>query len=205
MPAVFETPDSPRHPAGETRIRGFAGKGSMFEGTQGISIEEITDGTSNTVLIAVAAEPVPWTQPGELPFVEGEPLPALDASSPRGYALGMVDGSVHMLPRGEEKLLRLMITRNGGEVIVWPSIEGHGTTAGRRTPTAVTKAAPQYLPTRLQPTPTPAPMTGYVTVPGSTSPQAMEVRLQRVEEKLDRLLQKLDRLFPAADGNPSKP
>ena len=115
MPAVFQTPDSPA-PAGQTRIRGFAGKGAFFEGVHGIGIQDITDGTSNTILVASARDPVPWTKPADLPFIEGEPLPALDGSDPRGYALGMADGSVRLLPRSEERLLRPLITRAGGEV-----------------------------------------------------------------------------------------
>ncbi len=204
MPAVFQTPDSPA-PAGETRIRGFGGKGAMFEGVRGITFPaEITDGTSNTVLITMARDPVTWTQPGELPFVEGQPLPALDDSDPRGYALGLADGSVRMLPTSEQKLLRSIITRNGGEVIVWPPVGGLETTVRRVTETTLAPTAPQFLPTSTHPTPAPAPAAGYVTMAGPTSPQALEQRLQRVEEKLDRVLEKLDRLFPPSDGLPSR-
>jgi len=193
MPAVFQTPDSPA-PAGQTRIRGFAGKGALFEGTRGIKLEEITDGTSNTVLITMARDAVPWTQPGELPFAEGEPLPALDDSDPRGYALGMCDGSVRLLPKGEERSLRQIITRAGGEVVTWPPIGGLETTVRLvRTPTPA--------PTRPVATPTPV-MAGTASMSVPTSPQSLEQRLQRVEEKLDRVLEKLDRL--SADGHPSQ-
>ncbi len=201
MPAVFQTPDSPA-PAGMTRIRGFAGKGAMFEGTRGIGLEEVTDGTSNTVLIANARNAVPWTQPGELPFGEGQPLPDLAANDPRGYTLGMADGSVRRLPKTEGRLLARIITRAGGEVIVWSATDGLPTaeqaiTGAPQPPTT----PPVYLPTASLPTPTPAPR--HTIVMGSTptpsiaqQPQSLEQRVQRVEEKLDRVLKKLDQLFP---------
>lgn len=201
MPAVFQAPGSAPHAVGETRFRGFAGKWAMFEGTRGIKIEEITDGTSNTVFIAVAAEAVPWTKPGELPFLEGESLPALDGSDPRGYSLGVADGSVHLLPKGEERWLRPLITRAGGEVIVWPSSPDHARpTAGATTTQAVPTPPPDYL-APVPPTRTPAPARGFGPAMASApiDVQLLEQRLQRVEEKLDRLLQKLDRLF--TDGN----
>ena len=75
----------------------------MFEGVQGVRIESVTDGTSNTVLLALARDAVPWTQPGELPFVQGQPLPALDASNPRGYVLGITDGVSASCPGARKK------------------------------------------------------------------------------------------------------
>ncbi len=207
MPAVFQTPDSPA-PAGQTRIRGFAGRGALFEGTRGIGLDEVTDGTSNTVLIILARDAVPWTQPGELPFVAGQPLPALDSSDPRGYTLGLCDGSVRMLPRSEERLLDMIITRAGGEVILWPEVEGHATTntaVTTVTPVPTTPPVGSFLPPRTTAAASPPMGAGNVmmgagnvmsSMPRPTSPLAAELqqRLQRVEEKLDRVLEKLDRL-----------
>ena len=70
--------------------------------------------------------PTPWTKPGELPFVAGRPLPALDDSDPDGYQFGLVDGSVRSLPLEEAKLLPALITRAGGEVIQWPAARPAG-------------------------------------------------------------------------------
>ena len=201
MPKVFESPGLPPVPSGSTCIRGFGGKGTMFEGVQGVRIESVTDGTSNTVLLALARDAVPWTQPGELPFVQGQPLPALDASNPRGYVLGITDGAVRILPRSEEKILRQAITRCSGEVIMWPPGEGPAPTESRGTTSLPTPTPPPYLATASQPTPAPA----DAIASGSTTlvahqVQGLEQRMRRVEDKLDRLLQKLDRLFP--DGHP---
>jgi RNA polymerase sigma factor (sigma-70 family) len=210
MPAVFQTPDSPA-PEGQTRLLGFVGKGAMFEGVRGTRIEEVTDGTSNTALIAMASLPETWTRPADLPFVEGRPLPTLDTSDPHGYALGMADGSVRSFPIDSAAELPGFITRAGGEVVKRPRswaiptrTRGHeASPAPAASKTRVTpSASPALLPTAPQPTPMPAPTQVLVVSPGpapQSQPQglqALEQRLQRVEEKLDRIIKRLDRVVP---------
>jgi Protein of unknown function (DUF1559)/Sigma-70, region 4 len=207
MPAVYQTPDSPA-PAGQTRIRGFAGKGAMFDGAQGITIQNITDGTSNTVLIATAREAVPWTQPAELPFGEGQPGQALDTGDSRSFALGLVDGSVRTLPAGEARMLRWLITRAGGEVVVWPPPEGVasagvGGAAPAPGPTPAPTPSLVFVPTQPAATPAPAASSGAMMSSYGPAPRAgLEERLQRVEAKLDRVLQKLDEVL--SGSHPSK-
>ncbi len=170
MPAVFETPGLAA-PPGQTHFRGFAGKGAFFEGVKGTTIAEFTDGTSNTIALAVAREPAVWTRPGELPFVAGQSLSLLEKSSPDGYTIAMADGSVRSLAKCDEKLLSWLITRNHGEVIDWGRLEAAATTAAASTPA-------------------PAPRGFARDDAGST--RAIERRLAIVEEKLDVLIQKLD-------------
>jgi RNA polymerase sigma factor (sigma-70 family) len=181
MPAVFETPASPA-PPGQTRIRGFGGKGTIFDGPQGVRFADIYDGTSNTLLVAVADEPTPWTKPGELPFVAGRAVPALDDRDPDGYQIGLVDGSVRSLAVQDARLLPAIITRAGGEVIQWPSA---------RPPRGATtvEATPTLLPTApVVPSATP----GGAVMGGMTSVPALERRVRRLEEKLDLILKRLD-------------
>jgi hypothetical protein len=181
MPAVFKTPHAPA-PDGTTRIRGFAGKGTLFDGVKGIGFAKITDGTSNTMLTIVASEPAIWTQPGELPFVEGQPLPALDESDERGNLIGLADGSVRfVLNPKDATFLRQIITRAGGEVIQWPPV--------MPAPGAASRSA----------TPPVASLTPPPTAPATPAPPSVEERLRRVEEKLDRVLQKLDAI-PVTGG-----
>jgi RNA polymerase sigma factor (sigma-70 family) len=184
MPAVFETPVSPA-PPGQTRIRGYAGKGTMFESRQAIRISDITDGTSNTLLVAVADEATPWTKPGELLFVPGRRLPALDHRDPNGYQIALVDGSVRPLAFQDATLLPHIITRAGAEVIQWPPM---------RPPAGTTTVAtsPTLLPTApVAPTPAPggAAMDG---MRGMTRIQALEQRVQKMEENLELILKRLD-------------
>lgn len=201
MPAVFETPGAPPVAAGQTRIRGFAGKGAMFEGTQGIAFSDVTDGMSNTLMIAVAAEPTPWTRPGELPFVAGQALSALDDSDGQGCWVGMGDGSLQRVPKERVRLLAALITRAGGEVVQWPGRYADPTTVRVYRPTK------DQLPTagRLAPMPTPAPPTGGIAPMVVTSPEALEHRLAVVEQKLDLLIRKLDAALREGDLRRSGP
>ncbi|MDG3007039.1 sigma-70 family RNA polymerase sigma factor [Paludisphaera mucosa] len=152
---------------------------------RGVSMTEVTDGTSNTAMVLVVEDAIEWTRPGELLAV-GDELPALEDSDPRGYTLGMADGSVQHLPKQpiRRAFLSALITRNGGEVI------DHS----RFAPTSLQPAAaagstppPMGAPTAL---PTPAPAAQI-----SASP-TVERRLRRVEEKLDEILDRLDALAP---------
>jgi hypothetical protein len=118
MPDVYRAPNAPA-PDGKTRFRGFAGKGAMFDGVRGVGVAEITDGTSNTLTIAVAEEAVTWTQPGELPFAEGKPLPSLHATEADGYLIGLADGQARVVKKGNDAMLRGLITRSGDETINW--------------------------------------------------------------------------------------
>ena len=129
--------------------------------------------------------------------MEGEPPPLLDKSAPQGYALGMADGSVRMLPASGQRLLRPIITRAGGEIVTWPPDGGQATFNAGETPTLVptTPPADPSLPSSTVATPTPVAAAMASSYPvgavmassyGPTSPQSLEQRLKRVEEKLER-------------------
>jgi RNA polymerase sigma factor (sigma-70 family) len=217
MPAAFETPSSPTKP-GETRIRGFAGKGAFFEGKQGTMLSEITDGTSNTLTIALAEEPVSWTKPGDLLFVEGQPLPSLDPNDPKGYPIGLADGSVLVMRKGDDALLRDLITRAGGEVIALDSITRAGggsitqavgkiADSSPRDPNKARDAGVVLLPPLTRQALDEGPgMMGSMDMTGMFVTKATkggmnattkgidpaEKRLRTVEEKLDLILKRLD-------------
>jgi hypothetical protein len=158
--------------------------------------------------LGVAREPAVWTRPGELPYVAGHSLSLLEKSSPDGYTIGMVDGSVRSLAKCDEKLLQWLITRNGGEVIDWGRSEAAATTTAVpqgftptppvTPPTAVARARGQdpsgggYLPGVATAGPTPSPEPRGVARDDAGSTKAIERRLAIVEEKLDVLIQKLD-------------
>lgn len=79
MPAVFR---SPADAAGVTTTRYEVGTGPnlIFDGSTGVTLNSITDGTSNTLLVGEAAAGVPWTKPQDLPSAPAPPCPA--AASP---------------------------------------------------------------------------------------------------------------------------
>jgi prepilin-type processing-associated H-X9-DG protein len=79
---------------------------------------EFADGTSNTLMIAEAAKPVPWTKPEDLSHDPNKPLPKLGGHTPGGFNAAFCDGSVRFILQNiKEPILRALITRNGGEVI----------------------------------------------------------------------------------------
>ena len=116
MPHVYASDGGAAGAEGSTTYRAFVGPGTAFEGDRGIAVAEITDGPSNTLMVAEAGEPIPWTKPDELPYAPDKPVPRL-GGLPRGGFLGLfcngevrfVKGSVSQANR------RALITRSGGE------------------------------------------------------------------------------------------
>jgi hypothetical protein len=97
----------------------FYGKGAAFQSDEATIIPaSFTDGTAYTILIAEAAEPVPWTKPADLPFGPDKPLPKVGGLFKDFFTVAMTDGSSRAIPKTvKEKTLRALITRNGGEHI----------------------------------------------------------------------------------------
>ena len=142
MPKVFESPGKAA-PEGKTYLRSFVGETAILPpppppaktapnptqpGTPhfllGRPSATIQDGSSNTLLVAEAAEPVEWTKPDELAFPGAPgapnppPVPKLGGPFAGGFHALMCDGTAHFFPSTlSEKTLRAMITVNGGEVL----------------------------------------------------------------------------------------
>jgi hypothetical protein len=101
-----------------TNYRVFVGPGTAFEPNKVIKITDFPDGTENTILIVEAAEAVPWPKPAELVYDPGKPLPKLGGQFADGFYACFADASVRFIPRDmDEKQLRALITRNGGEKV----------------------------------------------------------------------------------------
>jgi hypothetical protein len=88
---------------------------------QGADVSSIprtfTDGTS-TILIAEAADPVPWTKPADLHFDPNGPLPKLGGLFNGNFNVVMADDSVRLISRSvSQTTLRGAITANAGDVL----------------------------------------------------------------------------------------
>lgn len=116
MSALFDGGADHKPGATHTTYRVFVGPGAAFESRHGIRWRDFPDGTSNTLLIVEANEPVPWTKPAELAYAPEGALPALGRKHPDKFCVALADGSVEFVPKTvSETALRAAITRNGGE------------------------------------------------------------------------------------------
>jgi hypothetical protein len=119
MPATYAPPPGKvkKVPPNHSVCHVFVGKGAAFEGREGLHLpEDFPDGTSNTLLLVEAGQPVPWTAPEDLVYDPAGPLPDLRGLFKHGFRASMADGSRRFIPNEmSETTLRSVITRNGGE------------------------------------------------------------------------------------------
>jgi prepilin-type processing-associated H-X9-DG protein len=120
MPEVFRSPyDDPKSTS--SGYYALVGPGTMFEGTEGIRIQNVTDGTSNTLMIVEAKRNIPWTKPEDIPFDPEKPLPQLGGFVEGGFNCAFADGSARSFETARVKDdLKWLIMRNDGHVISTP-------------------------------------------------------------------------------------
>jgi hypothetical protein len=135
MPKAYQTPADPdANAAGNTYFQVFNGPGAMFDSDtrfglrpsiagpttrqgnrDGGPLVGVTDGTSNTFMVAEAATAVPWTAPRDIPFDPAKPLPPLGGRFPRVFLVLFADGSVRSVDRKTpEATLKLYIQKADG-------------------------------------------------------------------------------------------
>lgn len=120
MPQTYRCPSRVKHDPTTTCYCGFAGIGAILETGQDITLQTITDGTSNTIAVTEAKDGVPWTKPQDLPFDQAAKPSLYGAGSPHpgGFNAGFCDGSVHFIKDAINVLVfKVLITRAGGEVV----------------------------------------------------------------------------------------
>ena len=120
-------------PAGYTFYRGFGKAGALGsiapvlppgqpgQVARASTLPGITDGTSNTLMVAEVAEPTIWTRPDDPEVDDKSPLPKMGGVFKDGFNGLMCDGSVRWFKTPlPETTLRHLIMRADGNVINIP-------------------------------------------------------------------------------------
>jgi hypothetical protein len=124
MPAVYHCPSgsSKRADAGKTTYVTPRGKSTIFSGPEGNKIQDVNDGTSNTIFVVDAsdARAVVWTKPDDWDVEPALDLKGIFGHHPGGTPFGLADGAVHFIKDSVSPvLLQALVTRDGGELIDW--------------------------------------------------------------------------------------
>jgi hypothetical protein len=118
MPPVYRLPHPTAAKANETHYQAFVGRGAAFDLLRGAKFQDFTDGLSNTLLVATAATPVPWSKPDDLAFDPNADMTRVIGFLPDVAQAAFGDGSVRALSRSiSRRTLAALITRGGGEVV----------------------------------------------------------------------------------------
>jgi hypothetical protein len=119
IPAVYRSPGSKAAP-GSTNYLTIRGPDTVFPGKDGVSFRQITDGTSNTILVVEASDEkaVVWTKPDDFEYNAADPQAGLVGLRSQGFLTAICDGSVRLIaPSIDKETLTRLILRNDGKPV----------------------------------------------------------------------------------------
>lgn len=114
MPQLYRHSSEPQDST-TTCYVGFVGENSLLGKSVGRKMSQITDGTSNSLMIVESKTSIPWTKPEDLTF-DGK-LPQILPFQADQILGAMADGRVIEMSPIDTKMLGDIITINGGEPI----------------------------------------------------------------------------------------
>ena len=117
MPKIYFHPKANKPGDDKTHYRLFYGKGAAFELNKPSGLAQITDGSSNTLMVVEAEESVVWTNPNDLAFDPAKALPKM-LSIDGKFSAAYCDGSVRTFKMPiDQEILKLLIQKNDGKPI----------------------------------------------------------------------------------------
>ena len=117
MPNIYAQPGV-KGDDGKTHYRVFTGNGAVFDLVQQTKIQDIADGTSNTIMVVETAETTIWTKPDDIEYDDKLPIEKLLLYKEGRTTVSFCDGSVRSIKKGiADKTWHLLIQRSDGQVI----------------------------------------------------------------------------------------
>ena len=119
MPTVYRDPSQANVRPSVPSYFALTGAGTLFpDRPTGLSLADVHDGSSTTLMLIEAKRDIPWTRPDDVAVDPDQPLPTLGGNHPGGFNALLADGSVRFLkPTLGEVTLRALVTPAGGEVV----------------------------------------------------------------------------------------
>ena len=118
MPKVFRSPKQGAELKDRTTYLIPLGSGFISDDPKGSRIQDIVDGTSNTILLVESNDDraVIWTRPADIAIDKMNPTKGLLGHWDNTFLATMADGSVHVLSK-DYSAIWAMFTKAGGEVL----------------------------------------------------------------------------------------